>query len=143
MRVLALSIALLLPGCMTEERPQPERQQAAKANPATATKAVAKAGGTCGDEAEGSCCGGGSKGVEGAKGTSCGCQGKQAAKPGQTLTPSVQAKVGDRTTCVVSGGKFVVRPNTVFVSHEGKTYPVCCPGCAVRFNQNPKRFLET
>ncbi len=140
MRVFALSFALLLPGCMTEERPQPEGQKAAKTNSATATKTVAQKGGVCGDEATGSCCGGGNKV---AKGESCGCQGKQAAKAGKTLVPSHQAKLGDRTTCVVSGGKFVVRPNTVFVNHEGKKYPVCCPGCAARFNQNPKRFLKT
>jgi YHS domain-containing protein len=31
----------------------------------------------------------------------------------------------------------------MFVSHAGKNYPVCCPGCAARFQQNPQQFLDS
>ncbi|HMR05752.1 MAG TPA: hypothetical protein PKA88_08235, partial [Polyangiaceae bacterium] len=59
------------------------------------------------------------------------------------LVPAHAAKVGDRTTFVVSGVKFLGRPETMFVSHAGKNYPVCCPGCAARFQQNPQQFLDS
>jgi YHS domain-containing protein len=28
------------------------------------------------------------------------------------------------------------------VSYEGKTYPVCCSGCAAAFNDEPLRWLS-
>ncbi len=141
MRALLLSLVLIFPGCLAEEKPQPEKQRAAAAAPAIAAKTVAAApAGACGDKAGGSCCGGG--GTEKSAGAGCGCQGNAAASAAP-LVPAHAAKVGDRTTCVVSGGKFVVRPETMFVSHAGKNYPVCCPGCAARFQQNPQQFLDS
>jgi YHS domain-containing protein len=141
MRVLVLALALVFPACMAEEKPEPEQQRAGAAASGVKANSVAVApASACGDKAAGSCCGGG--GADKAAGASCGCQGNQAAHAG-ALVPAHEAKVGDRTTCVVSGGKFVVRTDTMFVSHAGKNYPVCCPGCAARFRQNPQQFLES
>jgi len=39
--------------------------------------------------------------------------------------------------CVVSGGL-----GSMSVSYEGKTYPVCCSGCAAAFNEEPLRWLS-
>ncbi|MFM8285514.1 MAG: hypothetical protein ACKOGA_02155 [Planctomycetaceae bacterium] len=39
--------------------------------------------------------------------------------------------------CVVSGGL-----GSMSVSYEGKTYPVCCSGCAAAFNDEPLRWLS-
>ena len=137
MRVLVLGVALIFPGCMAEEKPAPEKQVAACGQ----TLAAAPAG-ACGDTPSGSCCSGGGT-EKSAAGSGCGHQGNQAAPAGAALVPAELAKVGDRTTCPVSGGKFVVRTETVFVSHAGKSYPTCCPGCAARFNQDPKKFLDS
>lgn len=39
--------------------------------------------------------------------------------------------------CVVSGGL-----GSMSVSYEGKSYPVCCSGCAAAFNDDPQRWLS-
>jgi YHS domain-containing protein len=51
------------------------------------------------------------------------------------------AHVGDRTNCPVSGEEFVVSESSPSVVHEGKTYYMCCPGCAGRFRANPQQFI--
>lgn len=38
--------------------------------------------------------------------------------------------------CIVSGGL-----GTMTVTYEGRSYPVCCSGCAAAFNEDPKRWL--
>lgn len=38
--------------------------------------------------------------------------------------------------CIISGGL-----GSSTVSYEGKSYPVCCSGCAAAFNEDPERWL--
>jgi len=38
--------------------------------------------------------------------------------------------------CVVSGGK-----GTIQVSHNGKTYYVCCTGCRDEFKAEPEKYI--
>lgn len=59
----------------------------------------------------------------------------------QPLVPPGEARVGDRTTCPVSGEEFVVSESSPSVEHEGRTYYFCCPGCAEQFQANPDQYL--
>lgn len=38
--------------------------------------------------------------------------------------------------CIISGGL-----GTMTVTYKGKSYPVCCTGCAAAFNDDPERWL--
>ncbi len=38
--------------------------------------------------------------------------------------------------CIISGGL-----GTMIVTYKGKSYPVCCSGCAAAFNDDPERWL--
>ena len=44
---------------------------------------------------------------------------------------------GAKKECVVSGGL-----GTMQVSYNGKTYYVCCSGCAEAFRETPKKFVD-
>jgi hypothetical protein len=44
---------------------------------------------------------------------------------------------GKKNECIVSGGV-----GTRQVSYMGKTYYVCCSGCADAFNENPKKYVD-
>jgi YHS domain-containing protein len=46
------------------------------------------------------------------------------------------AKLVVERECVVTGGA-----GTIQVSHNGKTYWVCCTGCRDLFNDNPEQVL--
>lgn len=39
--------------------------------------------------------------------------------------------------CIISGGL-----GTMTVSYQGKSYPVCCSGCAAAFNDEPEKWLS-
>lgn len=52
------------------------------------------------------------------------------------------ARVGDRTTCPVSGEEFVVTELSPKVEHEGKTYYFCCEGCDKKFEADPQKYLS-
>lgn len=53
-----------------------------------------------------------------------------------------EAQVGDRSTCPVSGEEFVVTAESPKVEHEGKTYYMCCPGCAKKFQAEPAKYIN-
>lgn len=55
----------------------------------------------------------------------------QHKKEGASLTS------GKKNECVVSGGL-----GTMQVSYNGKTYYVCCSGCADAFRETPKKFVD-
>jgi len=55
----------------------------------------------------------------------------RSKKEGSALTG------GKKQECIVSGGV-----GTRAVSFNGKTYYVCCGGCADAFNENPKKFVD-
>ncbi|NLY92550.1 MAG: YHS domain-containing protein [Myxococcales bacterium] len=57
------------------------------------------------------------------------------------LVPPGETKIGDRSTCPVSGEEFVVTESSPTVVHEGRTYHFCCPGCAARFEADPDKYL--
>jgi len=42
--------------------------------------------------------------------------------------------------CPVRGNP--VEDDTPTVEYEGKTYGFCCPGCDVKFANNPEKYLE-
>ena len=64
-----------------------------------------------------------------------------AAHPGPVV-PFGEAKVGDKTTCPVSGETFVVDADSPKAEYEGKTYYFCCGGCAGDFKADPASFLK-
>lgn len=80
---------------------------------------------------------GGSAGKEPAAG---GHDDHHGAAGGGPLVPNGEAKVGDRTKCVVSGEEFVVKADSPKVEHGGKTYYLCCPHCADKFKADPEKF---
>jgi len=47
------------------------------------------------------------------------------------------ASEGDKPECIVSGGL-----GTMEVSHNGKTYHVCCTGCRDAFKDNPEKYIK-
>lgn len=152
LRFLALPIvSLLLVACPApNESPAPEPPRAAAPGATVAPVAVAAtqqtAPGACGDKAAG--CGGGCEGKCGGacagekKAGGCGCGGGKVQAAAGNVVPAMEAKVGDLTKCPVSGGVFQVNEQTVWVKHDGKTLPVCCAGCAARFNADPSKFLD-
>jgi YHS domain-containing protein len=52
-----------------------------------------------------------------------------------------EAKVGDKTLCMISKEEFVVKADSPKVEHEGKTYYFCCSGCEAKFKADPKKYL--
>ena len=44
---------------------------------------------------------------------------------------------GKKPECVVTGGL-----GTMQVSYNGKTYYVCCSGCADEFKARPKKYVD-
>jgi len=64
-----------------------------------------------------------------------------AAKPATAaLVAPGDAKVGDRTTCPVSGEEFTVTESSPKAEYQGKTYYFCCPGCVEKFNADPAKY---
>ena len=61
--------------------------------------------------------------------------------PEETLVAPDEAKIGDKTTCLVSKHTFTVSADSPTVEHEGKTYFFCCPGCDEKFMQDPAKYL--
>jgi YHS domain-containing protein len=57
------------------------------------------------------------------------------------VVPPGESKVGDRTTCPVSGEEFVVAEDTERFEHQGRTYHVCCDSCLEDLAANPEKFL--
>ncbi len=53
-----------------------------------------------------------------------------------------EARVGDRTLCLISDEEFVVTASSPKVEHEGKTYYFCCPGCDSDFKKSPEKYLR-
>jgi YHS domain-containing protein len=59
------------------------------------------------------------------------------------LLPPGEARVGDRTTCLVSGEQFIVSATSPKTEVGGRTYYFCCADCAKRFEAEPAKFLRT
>lgn len=53
-----------------------------------------------------------------------------------------EAKVGDTTTCPVSGEKFVIKPDQPKVEYQGKTYYTCCNGCKAKLEADPAKYVK-
>ena len=49
---------------------------------------------------------------------------------------SIAAAGSSGPKCIVTGGA-----GTMTVSHDGKTYHVCCSGCKAQFEDNPEKFI--
>lgn len=65
----------------------------------------------------------------------------EESAPSETLVAPGEAKIGDKTTCLVSKHTFTVSADSPTVEHEGKTYFFCCPGCDEKFMQDPAKYL--
>lgn len=52
-----------------------------------------------------------------------------------------EAKLGDRTTCPVSGETFTVASDSPKVELDGKTYFFCCNDCVGDFQKEPQKYL--
>jgi len=50
---------------------------------------------------------------------------------------SIADKPDPEKECIVSGGA-----GTIAVSHEGKTYYVCCSGCKDEFKEDPDKYIR-
>lgn len=59
----------------------------------------------------------------------------------QPLVPPGEARVGDRTICIVSNEEFIVGEESPHAEHEGRTYYFCCAPCVARFQGDPERYL--
>jgi len=65
---------------------------------------------------------------------------KKVDSSGPLVAPGM-AKVGDRTTCLVSHETFVVQEDSPKADYQGKTYYFCCPHCPEAFQANPAKYL--
>ena len=61
----------------------------------------------------------------------------RAYQVGATREGVAFAKGDGRPECIVSGGAA-----TIQVTHNGKTYFVCCSGCRDEFNANPAKYAK-
>ncbi len=68
--------------------------------------------------------------------------GDHAHAAAGTVKAPGDAKVGDTTTCPVSGEEFVVTETSPKVEYNGKTYFTCCAGCKKKFESDPAKFLK-
>jgi YHS domain-containing protein len=59
---------------------------------------------------------------------------------GEVKAPG-EAKVGDKTTCLISKEEFTVSDSSPKVEHNGKTYYFCCSGCVAKFKSDPAKYL--
>jgi len=64
-----------------------------------------------------------------------------SASPSPLVAPG-EAKIGDRTKCIVSGHEFVVKEDSPHAEYNGKTYYFCCPDCPKAFDANPEKFVS-
>jgi YHS domain-containing protein len=60
--------------------------------------------------------------------------------PGPVVKPG-EAKLGDTSTCPVSGETFVVAADSPSVQYGGKTYYFCCEDCIDDFQKDPARYV--
>jgi YHS domain-containing protein len=51
------------------------------------------------------------------------------------------AKIGDLTTCPVTGVVFRVTDNSPQITHNSENYYFCCSSCKSIFTSNPDNFL--
>ncbi|HEY6175778.1 MAG TPA: YHS domain-containing protein [Kofleriaceae bacterium] len=59
------------------------------------------------------------------------------------LVAAGEAKVGDRTKCIVSGHEFVVKADSPHAEYNGKTYYFCCPDCPKAFAAHPEKYVPS
>lgn len=68
-----------------------------------------------------------------------------AAEAAPVLSPGTkapgEAKVGDKSYCLVSKEEFTVTDASPKVEHDGKTYYFCCSGCDQKFQKDPSKYL--
>jgi len=69
------------------------------------------------------------------------CGGATPAAQGPLKSPG-EAKIGDRSSCPVSGEAFTITESSPKVEYEGKTYYFCCSGCAEKFKENPSKWSK-
>ena len=54
----------------------------------------------------------------------------------------LDAKIGDLTTCPVSGVVFEVTANSSKVNFDGKDVYFCCASCTAMYNSYPNHYVE-
>lgn len=65
----------------------------------------------------------------------------EAANSNAPVLKPGEAKLGDRTTCPVSGETFTIDADSPKVELAGKTYYFCCNDCVADFNKDPQKYL--
>ncbi len=65
-----------------------------------------------------------------------------AAPTSADLKKPGEAKVGDKTTCPVSGEQFVVMADSPSADYQGKTYYFCCANCVGKFKADPTKYVR-
>lgn len=54
-----------------------------------------------------------------------------------------EAKIGDLTTCPVTGVVFRVSDNSPQIKYQGENYYFCCSSCKSIFTSEPDKFLPS
>jgi YHS domain-containing protein len=67
-------------------------------------------------------------------------RGHQTTIQSAIVSPE-NARIGDRTWCIVSGEEFTVTAASPKVEHGGKTYYFCCAGCDTDFAAAPEKYI--
>jgi YHS domain-containing protein len=117
--------ALVLSACASQRAAQ-------NAEPETAAEATAAAPATAAEATAESCPM--PEGAEASEATAA------TDSTGPIVAPGM-AKVGDKTTCLVSKETFVVKEDSPKAEYNGKTYYFCCPHCTGKFQANPAQFV--
>lgn len=51
-------------------------------------------------------------------------------------------KIGNKVICPVTGSKFNITKDSVYVEYKGKIYFFCCPGCKPKFESSPEKYIK-
>ena len=62
--------------------------------------------------------------------------------PADVLPNDGTRKVGEITTCAVSGEVFTISKDSPRAEYNGGTYYFCCGGCVSKFKADPARFTS-
>jgi hypothetical protein len=129
--LVVVALAVVMASCAKKDRADPEK---------VASVSPAAPAGVCGpdDKPQQTACG--ETNPHDCNAT-CGCEHGGTKAATGPIRPVSEAKLGDRTRCLVTNTVFQVKSDSPSVKHDGKTYFFCCEGCAEKFKEAPAKFL--
>jgi YHS domain-containing protein len=74
--------------------------------------------------------------------SACAASTPHVSAPTGSIKPDGQAKIGDRTRCIVTGDEMVVTASTPHADYKGKTYYFCCADCPGEFLKEPEKYIR-